>query len=308
MKSLVPVFLLAALALGYFAYKSTSDTDTTAVTDASLSQPAAEETVEPTSAAADADPALPTATAPSVATDKSNTSANVTTAAVADTAAAATEDKNVVATEETPAATQENQSAAVNESPTTSAEAVATNATPAAEPSTTNTATANGNAKAVDDVALPENPETATGTKEEKVTEETTATREAVEHSVNAIGVKFSPIFIYVEPGDIVNWNGMAGHNIETLDTMTPEGQEKINTELGSNVTSVFSKEGIVVYKCTPHWGARMGGIIVVGKPENSGAIIQQYLDSLKTDRSNLPAKGLLKKLKKDMEAKGWSL
>ena len=86
---------------------------------------------------------------------------------------------------------------------------------------------------------------------------------------------------------------------------MAPEGLEKINTELGANVTATFEMEGIIVYKCTPHWGARMGGIIVVGKPENPSEIIDNYLATLETNKENLPAKGLLKKLRKDMEEKG---
>ena len=126
----------------------------------------------------------------------------------------------------------------------------------------------------------------------------------AAEHNIGAVGVKFDPIFIYIEPGDQINWEGMAGHNVETIDVMVPEGQEKVNSELGNNVSVTFEHEGIVVYKCTPHWGARMGGIIVVGKPDDPGAIIDAYMATLETDKSNLPAKGLLKKLRKDMESK----
>jgi len=127
----------------------------------------------------------------------------------------------------------------------------------------------------------------------------------AADHEITALAVKFNPMFLYIENGDTVNWSGMVGHNVETIELMSPEGQEKINSELGANVTAVFATDGIVVYKCTPHWGARMGGIIVVGKPEDPGAILDAYMATLETDRSNLPAKGLLKKLRKDMEAKG---
>ena len=127
----------------------------------------------------------------------------------------------------------------------------------------------------------------------------------AADHEITALAVKFNPLFIYIEKGDTVNWSSMEGHNVETLDIMVPEGQEKINSELGANVSAVFETEGIVVYKCTPHWGARMGGIIVVGKPENPSEIIDNYLATLETNKENLPAKGLLKKLRKDMEEKG---
>ena len=128
----------------------------------------------------------------------------------------------------------------------------------------------------------------------------------AADHDITAQAVKFSPMFTYIAKGDSVNWSSMDGHNIETIDAMVPEGQEKINSELGANVSAVFETQGIVVYKCTPHWGARMGGIIVVGKPDNPARIIEDYLASIETDRAGLlPAKGLLKKLRKDMEAKG---
>lgn len=127
----------------------------------------------------------------------------------------------------------------------------------------------------------------------------------AADHTVNAVAVKFSPMFSYIEPGDTITWESMAGHNIETIEAMSPEGLEKINSELGETVSATFTEPGIIVYKCTPHWGARMGGIIVVGNPENPSAILDAYLATLETDKSNLPAKGLLKKLRKDMEKKG---
>lgn len=127
----------------------------------------------------------------------------------------------------------------------------------------------------------------------------------SADHTVSAVGVKFSPMFIYVEAGDTINFEGMAGHNIETIELMSPEGFEKVNSELGANVSMTLEADGIIVYKCTPHWGARMGGVIVVGKPENASDILDAYMASIETDRSNLPAKGLLKKVRKDMETKG---
>lgn len=126
----------------------------------------------------------------------------------------------------------------------------------------------------------------------------------SADHVVTAVAVKFQPMFLYIEPGDTVNFEGMTGHNIETLELMSPEGFEKVNSVLGENVSIDFDSPGIIVFKCTPHWGARMGGIIVVGKPENPSDILDAYTASIDTDRSNLPAKGLLKKLRKDMEGK----
>lgn len=123
--------------------------------------------------------------------------------------------------------------------------------------------------------------------------------------TVQAVGVKFDPLFVYVEPGDTVSWENMTGHNVETIDAMVPEGTEKTNSELGASVSVTFDQPGIYVYKCTPHWGARMGGIIVVGKPDDSEAVLAQYMAAIEADKSLLPAKGLIKKLKKDMASKG---
>lgn len=123
--------------------------------------------------------------------------------------------------------------------------------------------------------------------------------------SILAVGVKFDPLFVFIEPGDTVNWEGMTGHNVESIDAMVPEGQEKFNTTLGEDVSITFNTPGIVMYKCTPHWGTRMGGGIVVGQPENPMAIIDAYTAAIESDRAMLlPAKGLLKKLGKEIESR----
>lgn len=123
--------------------------------------------------------------------------------------------------------------------------------------------------------------------------------------TVNTAGVKFEPMFVYVNEGGTVNWEGMIGHNVETLGAMIPEGGTALNSQLGENISAKFDVPGIYVYKCTPHWGARMGGVIVVGTSENPGAILDAYLAAIETDKSMLPAKGLLKKVRADMESKG---
>ena len=127
----------------------------------------------------------------------------------------------------------------------------------------------------------------------------------AAEHEVTAVAVKYDPVFLYVEKGDTVTWTSMAGHNVETLEAMSPEGQEKLNTELGENVTAVFETEGIIVYKCTPHWGARMGGIVVVGKPDDPGAIIDAYLATFETDKPTCPPRDCSRSFVKIWNPKG---
>lgn len=121
---------------------------------------------------------------------------------------------------------------------------------------------------------------------------------------VTARGVQFVSAIIYIEPGDTVRWTNMASHNVETIEAMSPDGQEKVNSEIGANISQTFETEGVLVYKCTPHWGNRMGGIIVVGQPENPGEIIDRYMQAAEENPENLPALGLLKDLRADMEEK----
>ena len=128
----------------------------------------------------------------------------------------------------------------------------------------------------------------------------------AADATVNAVGVKFEPLTAYIEPGESVSWTNMAGHNVETLGAMIPEAGTELNSELGVDISATFDTPGIYVYKCTPHWGTRMGGVIVVGQPENAQEILDGYTAAIEEDRAGLlPAKGLLKKAAKDMEANG---
>ena len=121
---------------------------------------------------------------------------------------------------------------------------------------------------------------------------------------VLARAVSYEPAIIFIEPGDTVTWSNMDSHNIETLEGMIPEGQETIATEVGASVTRSFETEGIIVYKCTPHWGNRMGGIIVVGDPENPLETVEAYMQSAEENTVNLPALGLLKDLRAEFESR----
>lgn len=125
--------------------------------------------------------------------------------------------------------------------------------------------------------------------------------------TVTAQGVKFDAEIVYIDVGDSVSWTGMTGHNVETIPAMSPEGYEQQITELGEDVTLTFDTPGIIVYKCTPHWGARMGGTIVVGEPEDARGTIDAYMAAIEEDRAGLlPAKGLLKHAMADLESKGF--
>ncbi len=88
-------------------------------------------------------------------------------------------------------------------------------------------------------------------------------------HFVTAEGLKFNPLVVKINSGDSVSWRNMSTHNSESIDGLIPEGAEKWNSPMSANYKHTFTEEGIYVYKCTPHIGSGMGGVITVGNPVN---------------------------------------
>lgn len=128
----------------------------------------------------------------------------------------------------------------------------------------------------------------------------------AQDHVVKAQGMVFEPMFVFAQPGETVTWTNMPAHLVESIKSMMPEGATEFLSEMGKNFTyTVPETEGIIMYKCTPHWGARMGGGIVVGDPANAQELLDTYLETADTEAGLKPAKGLIKKLSKEMQQKG---
>lgn len=84
----------------------------------------------------------------------------------------------------------------------------------------------------------------------------------------------FEPAVTKVAVGDTINFvaTDMA-HNVESVEGMTPEGSVTWKGELSQGVTVTLDKEGVYVYKCTPHTMLGMVGVIVAGEPTNMDAI-----------------------------------
>lgn len=127
----------------------------------------------------------------------------------------------------------------------------------------------------------------------------------AAEHIVKAVGVKFDPMFLVVEPGDTVTWTNMPAHLVESIGEMSPEAQPAFISEMGETVSYTFDVEGVVTYKCTPHWGARMGGMILVGSPDDLAGTLDTYLETADAIGALKPAKGLVKKFRKMLTKSG---
>ncbi|MCB1754041.1 MAG: pseudoazurin [Gammaproteobacteria bacterium] len=128
----------------------------------------------------------------------------------------------------------------------------------------------------------------------------------AEEHVIKAVGLVFEPLFVFAQPGDTITWTNMPAHMVESIESMMPADAEKMLSPIGETYTyTVVEQSGIHMYKCTPHWGARMGGGIVIGSPENAAEILDAYMEVIETDGALKPAKGLIKKLRKEMEERG---
>ena len=88
-------------------------------------------------------------------------------------------------------------------------------------------------------------------------------------HTVMAQGLKYIPLVITIKNGDTVSWRNMPTHNTKSLDGLIPEDAEHWESPINENYDRTFTQDGIYVYKCVPHFGAAMGGVVIVGEPVN---------------------------------------
>jgi pseudoazurin len=78
--------------------------------------------------------------------------------------------------------------------------------------------------------------------------------------------MQFEPAFLKIEPGDTVTFIATnKGHNTESILTLMPEGSDPWKGKINEEVTVTFEAEGFYAYKCQPHLGLGMVGLIQVG-------------------------------------------
>jgi pseudoazurin len=101
----------------------------------------------------------------------------------------------------------------------------------------------------------------------------------AAEHEVKMLNkgaegiMVFEPNVVKVAPGDSVHFVAAdKGHNVESIDGMIPEGAAPFKGEMNKDVTVTLDKPGVYGFKCKPHYGMGMVGLIVVGEPVNKTA------------------------------------
>jgi pseudoazurin len=86
----------------------------------------------------------------------------------------------------------------------------------------------------------------------------------------------FEPAFLQIEVGDTVKFIPTdKSHNAEVIKGMFPEGGTEFKGKLNEEISVTFDVAGAYGYKCAPHYGMGMVGLIVVGaEPANLDAII----------------------------------
>ena len=124
------------------------------------------------------------------------------------------------------------------------------------------------------------------------------------EFSIKGLATAWDPLVLFIQPGDMVQFTNMIGHDTETYEGMIPEGAKPWKSQLGEEGFAVtLDVEGAYIYKCNPHVSLGMIGAIVVGPitPANLEAI-EKALPNVKIARNMVQR--AIRKMKKAIEKK----
>jgi pseudoazurin len=84
----------------------------------------------------------------------------------------------------------------------------------------------------------------------------------------------FEPAYVAVRPGDTVTFVPVdPGHNAESVPGMFPAGAAPFKGNFGQRITVRFVKPGLYGYKCMPHAGLGMVGLVRVGAAVNRAQV-----------------------------------
>ena len=105
----------------------------------------------------------------------------------------------------------------------------------------------------------------------------------AADHQVRMVNkdsegraMQFEPAFLKVAPGDTVTFVAAdKGHDSEAMKDGIPDGAEGWKGKISQDVKVTFTVEGLYAYKCTPHFGLGMVGLVEVGDNSANRAAIE---------------------------------
>ncbi len=120
-------------------------------------------------------------------------------------------------------------------------------------------------------------------------------------HTVKGVGVQFKPELVFAEKGDVVAFRDMPTHFVHGI--KIPDNAEKMSSQMGDNYDYKITEEGVYLYSCPPHWGGRMGGLVLVGSDLRDEEKLIDSLTEYQNSVSDTIAKGFLKKVIKKIKA-----
>lgn len=86
----------------------------------------------------------------------------------------------------------------------------------------------------------------------------------------------FKPGLVKVNKGDTVKWVATnPGHNVSFVQGGVPAGVAMFTSGFAKEITYKFDKPGIYLYRCTPHFGMGMVGLVVVGGDKSNLAAVK---------------------------------
>ena len=105
----------------------------------------------------------------------------------------------------------------------------------------------------------------------------------------------FEPAVVIAQPGDTIHFVPTdKGHNSTSL--VVPEGAKEWKGKLSEEISVTLDVPGLYAYKCTPHFGLGMVGLIAVGDPSVN-------LEAVKSARYPGKARQVVAELLKEVEA-----
>ena len=97
----------------------------------------------------------------------------------------------------------------------------------------------------------------------------------------------YKPGLVKVAKGSTVKWVATnPGHNVAFVSGGVPAGVALFSSPFAKEIKYKFEKPGIYLYKCTPHLGLGMVGLVVVGNDKsNLAAVKAAYVPPLAKKR-----------------------
>jgi pseudoazurin len=93
---------------------------------------------------------------------------------------------------------------------------------------------------------------------------------------VASISNAYKPILVKINKGDTVKWVATnPGHNVAFVQGGVPAGVAPFTSGFAKEIKYKFDKPGLYLYKCTPHLGLGMVGLVLVGNDKSNLAAVK---------------------------------